>query len=148
GDSSASLPFSAGRGAQAQAGGEAHAASRRRHAVAGRAALGRDDFSSNRHPALAFWWSMIFFRKPVPTPDQVRGRLFRDHALVNSTRHVSVMSRSAWVATFLLFPLPSSRPKRNSVRPGPTLAAYSRTASTAARFGSAGLRRDGRARRA
>jgi len=21
-----------------------------------------------------------FFRKPVPTPDQVRGRLFRDHA--------------------------------------------------------------------
>src|SRR5262252_10353744 len=35
--------------------------------------LERDDFSSNRHPALAFWWSMIFFRKPVPT--------FRDHAL-------------------------------------------------------------------
>src|SRR5262249_11852209 len=33
----------------------------------------RDDFSSNRHPALAIWWSMIFFRKPVPT--------FRDHAL-------------------------------------------------------------------
>src|SRR5262249_45058663 len=29
--------------------------------------LERDDFSSNRHPALAFWWSMIFFRKPVPT---------------------------------------------------------------------------------
>ena len=24
---------------------------------------------------------MIFFRKPVSTPDQVRGRLFRDHAL-------------------------------------------------------------------
>jgi hypothetical protein len=22
-------------------------------------------------------WSMIFFRKPVSTPDQVRGRLFR-----------------------------------------------------------------------
>src|SRR5262249_21907477 len=35
--------------------------------------LERDDFSSNRHPALAFWWSMIFFRKPVPT--------CRDHAL-------------------------------------------------------------------
>src|SRR5262249_29441878 len=35
--------------------------------------LERDDFSSNRHLALAFWWSMIFFRKPVPT--------FRDHAL-------------------------------------------------------------------
>src|SRR5262249_56563399 len=42
--------------------------------------LERDDFSSNRHPALALWLSMIFFRKPVPTPDQVRGRLFRDHA--------------------------------------------------------------------
>src|SRR6516162_3315184 len=27
--------------------------------------------------------SMIFFRKPVPTPHQVRGRLFRDHALVS-----------------------------------------------------------------
>jgi hypothetical protein len=26
------------------------------------------------------YWSMIFFRKPVPTPHQVRGRLFRDHA--------------------------------------------------------------------
>jgi hypothetical protein len=25
------------------------------------------------------------FRKPVPTPDQVRGRLFRDHALVAAT---------------------------------------------------------------
>src|SRR5262249_9168226 len=32
-----------------------------------------DDFSSNRHPPLTFSWSMIFFRKPVPT--------FRDHAL-------------------------------------------------------------------
>jgi len=37
------------------------------------AVLERDDFSSNRRPAPAFWWSMIFFRKPVPT--------FRDHAL-------------------------------------------------------------------
>src|SRR6516165_2060080 len=25
---------------------------------------------------------MIFFRKPVPTPHQVRGRHFRDHALI------------------------------------------------------------------
>ena len=30
-------------------------------------------FSSSRHPTLAFWWSMIFFRKPAST--------FRDHAL-------------------------------------------------------------------
>src|SRR6267142_1191511 len=36
-------------------------------------ALERDDFSSNRHPAVALCWSMIFFRKPVST--------FRDHAL-------------------------------------------------------------------
>src|SRR5262249_43511601 len=43
--------------------------------------LERDDFSSNRHPALTSSWSMIFFRKPVSTPHQVRGRLFRDHAL-------------------------------------------------------------------
>src|SRR3984893_6005951 len=35
-------------------------------------------------PSLAHWWSMISFRKPVSTPDQVRGRLFRDHARVLS----------------------------------------------------------------
>ena len=29
-------------------------------------ALERDDFSSNRHPALAFWWSMIFSENPCP----------------------------------------------------------------------------------
>src|SRR5262249_39957346 len=28
--------------------------------------LERDDFSSNRHPALTSSWSMIFFRKPYP----------------------------------------------------------------------------------
>src|SRR5262249_60773763 len=39
--------------------------------------LERDDFSSNRHSALALWLSMIFFRKPVPT--------FRDHALAGVT---------------------------------------------------------------
>jgi hypothetical protein len=50
----------------------------------------RDDFSSNRHPALSFCWSMISGQtlrvcpegKPEPTPHQVRGRLFPDHALV------------------------------------------------------------------
>ena len=45
-----------------------------------RRVLERDDFSSNRHLALAYWWSMIFSGKPVSTPDQVRGRHFRDHA--------------------------------------------------------------------
>src|SRR3954451_6535599 len=57
------------------------------------ARIERDDFSSSRHLALLYCWSMIprvepegmLFRKPVPTPDQVRdqvrGRLFRDHAL-------------------------------------------------------------------
>src|SRR5262249_31010442 len=34
----------------------------------------RDAFSSNRHLALAYWWRVIFFRKPVST--------FRDHALL------------------------------------------------------------------
>src|SRR5215470_178208 len=28
--------------------------------------LKRDDFSSNRHPALAFWWSMIFSENRCP----------------------------------------------------------------------------------
>ena len=48
-------------------------------------------FSSNRHPALAFLLERDLFRKPVSTHsasedarerayDQVRGRLFRDHA--------------------------------------------------------------------
>jgi|GEM_PF-733713 len=37
--------------------------------------LERDDFSSNRHPALGSSWSMIFSRKPVPT--------FRHHALAH-----------------------------------------------------------------
>ena len=35
-------------------------------------ALEQDDFSANRHPALSFCLSMIFFGKPVPT--------FLDHA--------------------------------------------------------------------
>src|SRR5262249_8701567 len=43
--------------------------SRRRIESDGRSAkaLEREDSSSDRHPTLAFWWSMIFFRKPVPT---------------------------------------------------------------------------------
>src|SRR5215831_17133133 len=48
-------------------------------------------FSSSRHPALAYWWSMTpafagagLFRKPVPTP--APGRLFRDHALNQRSR--------------------------------------------------------------
>jgi hypothetical protein len=28
--------------------------------------LKRDDFSSNRHPALAYWWSMIFSENRYP----------------------------------------------------------------------------------
>src|SRR5213080_748908 len=30
------------------------------------APLKRDDFSSNRHPALAYWWSMIFSENRYP----------------------------------------------------------------------------------
>jgi len=52
--------------------------------------LERDDFSSNRHPALSFCLSMTSAQtlrvcregKPVPTPHQVRGRLFPDHGLI------------------------------------------------------------------
>src|SRR6266568_7237080 len=47
------------------------------------------DFSPNRHPTLSFCLSMISGQtlrvcpegKPVPTPHQVRGRLFPDHAV-------------------------------------------------------------------
>jgi len=54
------------------------------------AALERDDFSSNRHPALSFCLSMISAQtlrvcregKPVPTHRVVaRGHAFPDHAL-------------------------------------------------------------------
>src|SRR6478609_3192242 len=40
--------------------------------------LERDDFSSNRHPALSFCLSMISFGKPAPT--------FPDHALGGGAR--------------------------------------------------------------
>ena len=42
------------------------------------AALGFDPIRLNWTKSVAFY---DLFRKPVPTPDQVRGRLFRDHAL-------------------------------------------------------------------
>src|SRR5882762_5613661 len=44
--------------------------------------LERDDFSSNRHPALSFCLSMIFSENRYPPSDQVRGHAFPDHALV------------------------------------------------------------------
>src|SRR5207248_8344596 len=44
--------------------------------------LEQDDFSSNRHPALYFCLSMIFFGKPVPT--------FPDHALVLLSQKVAL----------------------------------------------------------
>src|SRR5882724_6453763 len=44
-------------------------------------ALERDDFSSNRHPALSFCLSMIFSENRYPPSDQVRGHAFPDHAL-------------------------------------------------------------------
>src|SRR6266704_7042578 len=57
--------------------------------------LARDDFSSNRHPALSFCLSMISGQtlrvcpeeKPVPTHRIVaRGHAFPDHALTSRTR--------------------------------------------------------------
>src|SRR3974390_3538952 len=44
--------------------------------------LKRDDFSSNRHPALAYCWSMIFFRRPVST--------LRDHAVAKDIRYRAI----------------------------------------------------------
>src|SRR5262249_26235136 len=43
--------------------------------------LARDDFSSNRHPALALLVEHDLFPKTGIHPDQVRGRLFRGRAL-------------------------------------------------------------------
>ncbi len=65
-----------------------------RRVCAGDFPLERDDFSSNRHPALSFCLSMISGQtlrvcpegKPVSTPHQVRGRLFPDHALTSAGR--------------------------------------------------------------
>jgi hypothetical protein len=78
-------------------------------------------------------WSSFSFehdplRKPVPTPDQVRGRLFRDHALASRTRGsrtpCGTCDRELWVQrdtrfTKLLVPLDSevrTRPCRKHRR--------------------------------
>src|SRR5262245_49146966 len=37
----------------------------------------------------------MLFRKPVATPDRVRGRLVRDHALSRESRDQNLVSRSA-----------------------------------------------------
>jgi hypothetical protein len=44
------------------------------------------------------------FRKPVPTPDHVRGRLFRDHALMraNSLALRLFLSATAWTVVILV----------------------------------------------
>src|SRR5215211_2460691 len=55
-----------------------------------------------RHPALSFCLSMIprvepegmLFGKPVPTPHQVRGRLFPDHALRRKGTPLGLNSRA------------------------------------------------------
>src|SRR6516225_4167121 len=52
--------------------------------------MARDDLSSHRHPALHYWWSMIFSENRHP-PSPSQGHAFRDHALVSST----AMSRAA-----------------------------------------------------
>ena len=97
--------------------------------------LKRDDFSLNRHPALASCLSMIFFRKPLHTfrdhalsehdlfrkpphtpdqvLDQVPARLFRDHALGHHNRHfVQSLNISAWpflaASSGLILPSPTS----------------------------------------
>src|SRR5215471_15791279 len=79
------------------------------------APLEQDDFSSNRHLALSFWWSMIFFRKPVSTPVQGRGRLFRDHALGNSRARTLLLGKEIAVRWNIQFP-PAPTCKRRSAK--------------------------------
>jgi hypothetical protein len=55
--------------------------------------LERDDFSSHRHPAPSFLLAHDLFRKPLHTPHQVRGRLFRDHALTENIGVRALVSR-------------------------------------------------------
>src|SRR5262245_56441961 len=43
-------------------------------------ALERGWLSSNRHPALTYWFARDFFRKPVPTP-RIKSEGCRDQAL-------------------------------------------------------------------
>jgi hypothetical protein len=43
--------------------------------------LERDDFSSNRHPALSLRLRMIFRKNRHPPRDRVKGHAFPDHAL-------------------------------------------------------------------
>ena len=66
------------------------------------------------------------FRKPVPTPDQVRGRLFRDHAYAVVILSISARSSllSAQPAAFTLASICSGR-----VAPAMTLATVGRAAS-------------------
>ncbi len=56
--------------------------------------LERDCFRLSRNHAPAFF-AHDLFGKPVPTPDQVRGRLFSDHALVLTQRYEGRQPASA-----------------------------------------------------
>jgi len=69
--------------------------------------LERDDFSSNRHPALTSSWSMIFFRKPVPT--------FRDHALKRDD-NVIPLQVYCWSMIFSDLPPPAEASSRTTDR--------------------------------
>src|SRR5262249_25958875 len=54
-------------------------------------ALERDRLSSKCDDALLLCFEHDLFRKPGPTPDQVRGRRFRDHALMPTRHDVTVV---------------------------------------------------------
>ncbi len=65
--------------------------------------LERDDFRMNRHSALAYCLSMIFFGKPVPTHRVVaRGHAFPDHVLANRPEASRVPASRAIVTSLLL----------------------------------------------
>src|SRR5262249_60645389 len=62
---------------------------RRHQGHLGAGPVERDDFSSNRHPALPLCWEHDLFRKPAPT--------FRDHALMLSRTADSIY----WLARYV-----------------------------------------------
>ena len=57
-----------------------------------------------------YWWSNDLFREPVPTPDQVRGRLFRNHALTQRARQ-SVVRFDESIQRQLVTPGLARRPR-------------------------------------
>lgn len=81
-------------------------------------ALERHDVSSNRHHARAYLLEHDRFRRPVPTPDQVGSRLFRDHALSRVREGLLGVAIAGVVASAVAF-MPMSDAARSAVSSAP-----------------------------